>query len=199
MKKALHIGPAKSGTLPHGFPSHEWEEYTLDLDPVAKPDILGSMTDMSVIETGSFDGIFTSHTIEHLYPDDVKKAMEECLRVLKPDGFLLLSCPDIQTAAVEIAKGNLLGTLYESGEGPIAAIDVVFGYRGYFTLLDRRDVMTHRTGFTLPVMIHSLESVGFPSVAGKRRLSSYEMWVYASKKALPQDELMKRAEAQIPE
>ena len=92
MKKFLHIGPAKKGKTyaGPGFQSDDWQEVRLDIDPVAKPEILESMTDMKSVADNSFDAIFTSHTIEHLYPDDVKRAMEECIRVLSPEGFLVM-------------------------------------------------------------------------------------------------------------
>lgn len=198
-KQVLHIGPAKSGTVPHGFPAHEWQEVRFDIDPYGKPDIVGDMRDMHMIASNSIDAIFSSHTIEHLYPADVKLAFEEALRVLRPDGFLLMSCPDLQSIGSLLAEGKLLEKLYESDEGTITPIDVIYGFRGYFTLPDRREAMTHRTGFTLPIMINSLQSIGFPSVTGKRRLSGYELWVYASKAPLPEPELARRAQQQIPQ
>jgi SAM-dependent methyltransferase len=201
VKKFLHIGPAKKGKdyAGPGFQSDEWQEVRLDLDPAAKPDILESMTDMKSVATESFDAIFTSHTIEHLYPDDVKRAFEEFYRVLRPDGFLVLSCPDLQSVGSMLAEGRLLESLYESEEGSITAIDIIYGFRGYFTLLDRREFMSHRTGFTLPVLETSLRAVGFPSVVGHRRLSSYEMWVYAPKAWQDEDLLVRNAREHIPD
>ncbi|MDO8493142.1 MAG: methyltransferase domain-containing protein [bacterium] len=203
MKKLLHIGPAKKkgkSYLGPGFQGDEWQEIRLDVDPAVFPDILENMTDMKSIQDNSIDAIFTSHTIEHLYPDDVKIAMEECLRVLKPDGFLVMSCPDLQSIGNHLAEGRLLDKLYESEEGPITPIDIIYGYRGILSVRrDRRESMSHRTGFTLPVMIRSLEAVGFPSVIGKRRPSSYEMWVVASKGYLDGEVLKTLASGQIPD
>src|SRR5581483_4385380 len=111
MKRVLHIGPGKSGVLPHTFSPLEWEEVRFDLDRITEPHIVGNITDMGMIENETFDAVFSSHTIEHLYPLEVKKALEECLRVLRSDGFLLIVCPDLEAVAAEIVKGNLLGTL----------------------------------------------------------------------------------------
>lgn len=43
-----------------------------------------------------FDGIFTEHTLEHLYPDDVKKLLEELYRVLKQNSTIRITVPDIE-------------------------------------------------------------------------------------------------------
>ena len=191
MRRFLHIGPSKVGKdhAGLGFQSDDWQEVRLDLDPAARPDILANMTDMKTVASGSFDAIFSSHTIEHLYPDDVRKAFQECYRVLAPWGFMVMVCPDLQAVAEPIARGELLTVLYESNEGPVTPLDMLYGYRGYFTLPDRREVMTHHTGFTLPVMVSSLESIGFPTVVGRRRLSCYELWTFASKTLLSEEEI----------
>lgn len=44
----------------------------------------------------TFDGIFTEHTVEHFYPDDVKKLLAELFRVLKPDGLIRITVPDLE-------------------------------------------------------------------------------------------------------
>ena len=43
-----------------------------------------------------FDGIFTEHTLEHLYPDDAKKLLKELYRVLKKDSIIRITVPDIE-------------------------------------------------------------------------------------------------------
>lgn len=44
-------------------------------------------------ENHSFDGVYCSHLIEHLLPDDAYKLLEEINRVLKPGGILVLKAP----------------------------------------------------------------------------------------------------------
>lgn len=201
MKTVLHVGTPKLRGKKYfgpGFQGDEWREIRLDLDPYVEPDILASITDMKAVGSGSVDAVFTSHTVEHLFPDDVKLAFEECLRVLKPEGILVLACPDLQSAAAEVAKGNLLGTLYESDEGPIAAIDIIYSFRGYLSIKNRREYMAHRTGFILPVLLRSLEAVGFAKVVGRRRESSYDIWTVASKSPRSDWEMEALASAHIP-
>jgi len=45
------------------------------------------MLDMPAVADGSVDAIYSSHNIEHLYPDEIPVALKEFLRVLKPEGF----------------------------------------------------------------------------------------------------------------
>jgi len=47
-------------------------------------------------ENEVFDGIFTEHTLEHLYPDDAKKLLAELHRILKRDSILRITVPDIE-------------------------------------------------------------------------------------------------------
>ncbi|AEE26589.1 class I SAM-dependent methyltransferase [Francisella hispaniensis] len=43
-----------------------------------------------------FDGVFTEHTIEHLYPDDAKRLLKEIYRILKPNSIIRITVPDLE-------------------------------------------------------------------------------------------------------
>jgi len=58
-----------------------WKEIRLDIDPANAPEISGTMLDMSAVAEGSVDAIYSSHNIEHLYPDEIPVALKEFLRV----------------------------------------------------------------------------------------------------------------------
>ena len=60
MKKFLHIGPGDSykSNTSKIFATDEWEEVRLDINEKANPDILTSMTDLSMIEDDEYQGIF---------------------------------------------------------------------------------------------------------------------------------------------
>lgn len=44
----------------------------------------------------TFDGVFTEHTIEHLYPDDAKRLLKEIYRILKPSSIIRITVPDLE-------------------------------------------------------------------------------------------------------
>jgi 2-polyprenyl-3-methyl-5-hydroxy-6-metoxy-1,4-benzoquinol methylase len=41
----------------------------------------------------SFDGIFSFHTLEHIYPEDLDTFVGNMYRILKPSGYVLMSMP----------------------------------------------------------------------------------------------------------
>lgn len=43
-----------------------------------------------------FDGIYTEHTLEHLYPDDAINLIKELYRILKHNCFVRITVPDIE-------------------------------------------------------------------------------------------------------
>ena len=59
--------------------------------------MVGSITQMDAVETASMDAIFSSHNLEHLHAHEVPVAMAEFIRVLKPKGYMVITCPDLQT------------------------------------------------------------------------------------------------------
>lgn len=101
-KRVLNAGSGSySARKVHPFFQNEgWEEIRVDIDPQSKPDIVASFTDMrSACPPQSFDAIWASHTLEHLYAHEVPSALAEFRRVLKPDGFALITSPDLEAVA----------------------------------------------------------------------------------------------------
>ncbi len=63
------------------------------------------MIDMAEVEAESVDAIFSSHNLEHLYPHEVPVALSEFMRVLRSDGFVVLTCPDLKAVAAPNRRG----------------------------------------------------------------------------------------------
>ena len=67
-KKLLHVGCGrltKSNTTPE-FNTDKWSEIRVDIDESVNPDIVASLTDMSAVESSSYDAVYSSHNIDHL-------------------------------------------------------------------------------------------------------------------------------------
>lgn len=198
MKKLLHVGCGQKtlANIPVRFDPAEWEEIRLDIDPSVKPDIIGSTANMPAVETASIDVVFSSHNIEHLYWHEVPLALAEFRRVLKPDGFLLVTCPDLQEIARLVVEDKLTETVYHSPAGPIAPIDILYGHRA--SMARGNLFMAHRCGFTMKALLGTLKAAGFKAIAGKRRPQTFNLWAIASSAVLGKDQLAELARQILP-
>jgi hypothetical protein len=198
MPTFLHIGSGKKRkkhTTP-GFDRPEWTELRLDIDPQAAPDIVASMTDMSAVASDSADAIFSGHNIEHLYAYQVPAALAEFRRVLKPAGFVVITCPDLQMVAAIVAEGRLNEPLYQSTKGPISAADILFGHGA--SLAAGNHYMAHNYGFTLKSLAEALTGAGFGAVRGMRRRPALDLWMVATKAKASDAEIQALADAHFP-
>ena len=198
MRKFLHVGsgPNTKEMTTNGFRSDTWTEIRLDIDPTVRPDIIGTMTDMSAISDGSIDAIFSSHNIEHLYIHEIPVALSEFLRVLKPEGFAVITCPDLQSVCALIAEDKLTEPAYESPAGPIAPLDILYGHRP--AMAAGNLFMAHRSGFTKKVLLATLIDAGFKNAGAKQREEFYDLWAIATKQTLGKQLLQDLAEKHFP-
>lgn len=199
MKTFLHVGcgPKHKDQTTRSFNSPEWHELRLDIDEDVNPDIVGTMLDMSAVADASVDAIFSSHNIEHLYPHEVPVALKEFLRVLKEDGFLVVTCPDLQSVCALIADNKLTEPTYQSPVGPIAPLDILYGHR---PAMARGNLyMAHRCGFTEKVLIATLQDSGFASIASIRRAHPYfDLYAVATKRSTEEAGLRALAGEHLP-
>jgi predicted SAM-dependent methyltransferase len=194
----LHVGcgPKTAVGTTRGFADGSWSELRLDIDPAVRPDIVGSMTDMSRIGSGSVHAIYSSHNIEHLYPHEVPVALAEFIRVLSDDGFCVVTCPDLRSVCRLVADDQLLQPAYQSAAGPITPLDTLYGHRA--SMARGQLFMAHRCGFTEKVLRATLKASGFRSIASLARPRFLDLWAVASKRSLPPHELRELALQYLP-
>jgi hypothetical protein len=198
MPTVLHVGCGGSDirNMPKFFQDGSWTEIRLDIDPTANPDVIGTMTDMTAVATGSVQAVFSSHNIEHLYPHEVPAALAEFKRVLSPDGFTLITCPDLQAVAALVADDKLLDTAYMSPAGPITPLDILYGHRGY--MQQGNLYMAHHGGFTMRTLAGSLTEVGFKRAITYRRPTHFDLWGFATLGDHSEDEVKALAMSMFP-
>ena len=190
MPKFLHVGcgQKKKHQTTKGFNTPAWEEIRFDIDEGVNPDLIGTILDMNSVATGSMDAIYSSHNIEHVYPHEVAIALKEFARVLVPQGFVVITCPDLQSVCELVAEDKLLDPAYTSPAGPITPLDILYGHRG--SLQQGNHYMAHKCGFTLKVLISVLQRHGFSSVAGTRRPDPFfDLFVIGFKGKIAEDQL----------
>jgi ubiquinone/menaquinone biosynthesis C-methylase UbiE len=199
MKTFLHVGcgPKRKDQTTPGFNSPDWHELRLDIDESVNPDIVGTMLDMSAVADASVDALFSSHNIEHLYPHEVPLALAEFRRVLKPDGFVVITCPDLQSVCALIAEDKLTEPAYTAPAGPITPLDILYGHRPQ---LARGNLyMAHHCGFTQKVLSGTLQAAGFARVGTIRRgHPAYDLWALATVATLEEAQLRQLVTAHFP-
>jgi SAM-dependent methyltransferase len=196
-KKLLHVGCGFQ-TIQNlkGFTSDDWSEIRFDIDATVKPDLVGTLTDMSAVPSETFDAVYSSHNIEHLYPYEVLSALQEFKRVLTKDGFVLLVCPDLQSVCEAVANDKLLEPLYESGAGPISPIDILYGHRA--SLAKGNHYMAHKCGFTSRVLDGVFAQAGFETRVRLQRKKNFDLWMFAFKDPTNEEEAISLASKFFP-
>jgi predicted SAM-dependent methyltransferase len=174
----INAGCGASGAerLPGLFAS--WRHVRVDVDPLARPDIVADITDLAPLGDNFADALWTAHCVEHLYRHQVVNALTEFRRVLKNDGFVVITVPDVQTISRYIAEDRITETIYESPAGPISAHDMLFGHGK--SVAEGHLHMAHKTAFTPSYMIECMQAAGFADIVVRRR-PNFELAVVAAK------------------
>jgi len=174
-KRVLHVGcgPLSPEKLHGVFRGPGWREIRVDIDPAVKPDIQASITNLrKEVADASVDAVWSSHNLEHVYDHEVEPALREFVRVLRPAGFALITCPDLEAIANLIAAG-VERVAYVSPAGPVTPLDMLFGLR---SAVERGNYfMCHRTGFTQERLGNLIIAAGFHE-AHVLKGQSYDLW-----------------------
>jgi predicted SAM-dependent methyltransferase len=114
-------------------------------------DYLANANDLSQFESNSVEVIYTSHVLEHFYyglNNELINTLKEWHRVLKPEGKLLISVPNLKTLCWLYLNPNLM---------PIERYQImriIFG--GQTNIHD-----VHKVGFDFEILASYLEEAGF--------------------------------------
>jgi len=120
----------------------------------------------------TYDAVYSSHNLEHLYAHEVIHALRGFYRVLKINGLVLIGVPNLQAIAIEISQGRLEDVLYESPAGPISAIDCVYGFRKWVEA--GKEYQAHKTGFTPQTLAGKMKAAGFGKI--EVETNGVDMW-----------------------
>ena len=164
-------GPRDAAGLPGLF--RDWRKVRVDVDESVQPDILADLTDLSPIPTGSVHAVWAAHCIEHLYIHQVPIALAEFRRVLRPDGFMCIIVPDLQTVAKYLVADRSHEPLYRSPAGPVTAHDIIFGFSP--EIAGGRTSMAHRCGFTPTSLQRCFQGLPLGEIVLRRRAAQLEL------------------------
>jgi hypothetical protein len=161
VKKVLNVGGNnKAIPLPPQYAG--FQHVLLDIDPKGSPDILSDARRLAGLEASQFDAVYCSHNLEHYYRHDARVILGGFLHVLKMGGFAHIRVPDLhEVMRVTIERGlDIEDVLYQSPEGPITVLDVLYGY-GVEIERSGQDFYAHKTGFTQESLLKALQAAGF--------------------------------------
>ena len=198
MKTFLHVGcgPNYKDKI-KGFNNERWKEIRFDIDEKVRPDIIGTLTDMKLVETASVDAIYSAYNLDHIYAHEIPIVLKEFHRVLKEDGFALVRCPDLQTMGELIAQDKYLEILYQSQIGPVYPIDVIYGHRGEIEA--GNEYMVKKCGFTYSALDASFSVAGFKArYGGRLTTNGGELGMVAFKQEKSEEEIKKIADPIFP-
>ena len=117
-------------------------------------------------------------------PIYVPRVLAGFLNVLKPGGFAEIRVPDLEAVFRKVTSGelDLEDELYLSPGGPIAVIDVIYGW-GKEIEASGQDFFAHKTGFTAKTLTASLLRAGFQEVWMVSPFADYELRAVAFRQA----------------
>ena len=199
MKTFLNVGCGpKDESQIKGFDIDDWREIRFDIDENVNPDIVGTLTDMKLVKTGSVDAVYSAYNIDHIYPHEVPIAFKEFHRVLNDDGIVFIKCPDIQTVCEAIVQDKFLEPFYELPGGyNIYPIDILFGNR--YEIASGNEYMTKKCGFTYSVLDRMFSEAGFKARYGGRiPFNGGELALVAFKQKKSEEEIKKIANPFFP-
>jgi len=136
-----------------GKPGNDWEDLdvrdwvdTHDHKPY-KPDIVADCRSVPR-KDGTYEVVLLHSVLEHFNKIEYKDVLKECYRLLKDDGRLILSVPDM----LRVSKG-----LIERPENT-NLINLIYGEQDF-------SENQHKWGWTEKTLITDLKSIGFITVS----------------------------------
>ena len=138
----------------------------IDGNPFNRIDLWLDVRNGLPFRSNSVDSIYATHMFEHFYPDELKRLLRECLRVLKPGSGVRLIVPNLKSAIVAYSDQR---SEWFDDSFP-RHFDSLGGRFSNFVFCDGQ----HRTAFDFGYLDEVLREAGFreveESAEGKSRL-----------------------------
>jgi len=146
----------------------------IDANPTNKLDIWLDVRCGLPFADDSVDSIYTTHVLEHLYPDELQRLLADCYRVLKPGSGMRIIVPSLSSA---IRAYHQQRTEWFNDHFP-RHFDSLGGRFSNFVFCDGQ----HRTAFDFSYFNEVLRKSGFTEVVesaeGQSRLYAAQVPPY---------------------
>jgi SAM-dependent methyltransferase len=164
-KRFLNVGGNnKSIALDISFEG--WDHCLLDIDKKAGADIVCDARNLTTLPQASFDAVYCAQNLEHYHHHEAEKVLRGFMHILKNDGFVFITVPDMEAIFKEVVqqKLDIDDPLYKtSNDSPILVRDVIYGY-GRQIESSGKDYYAHKTGFTVKSLHKILTRAGFAEI-----------------------------------
>ncbi|MGH9510679.1 MAG: class I SAM-dependent methyltransferase [Terriglobales bacterium] len=138
----------------------------IDANPLHKVDMWLDIRHGLPFRDSSIESAYSTHMIEHFFPDELDRLFQECFRVLKVGGGLRLIVPSLSNAILAYRE-NRAEWFYDSFP---RHFDSIGGRFANFVFCDGQ----HRTAFDFSYLAEVLHKAGFneveESAEGRSRL-----------------------------
>lgn len=119
----------------------------VDARKIVNPDVISDFKYLP-FKSETAEEIYASHILEHCSKEETFSVLKDWLRVLKPDGKVSITVPNLEWACLQVANGNMTEDVYK----------VFYGGQDY-----RENF--HNCGFTPKSLKNLLIVTGFHSVS----------------------------------
>jgi len=121
-------------------------------------DIVHDITSLPMFKDETVSEIRVSHTIEHIHPNNLIKALNEWYRILIPNGLLRIYCPDAEKIAKDFIEGKISCEEFSR---------LLFGNQEY-------GENVHRLAMDRKRLDELIESAGFEIISRNSRPNAYK-------------------------
>lgn len=146
-ERHLHLGCG--GKYLNGF-------VNIDANPRLQLDMWLDVRNGLPFRDASVDSIYSTHMMEHFYPDELARVLRECHRVLRPGAGMRIIVPSLASALRAYAQGRLE---WFPAQFP-RPFDSLGGRFANFLFCDGQ----HRTAFDFDHIAEQLANAGFDPV-----------------------------------
>jgi len=143
----------------------EWQESRLDLGTPL--DLAEARLDkLKAIGSATLDAVSFQQNMQKIHLSEALDILKEFRRILKIEGFIHLTVPDLQRVVDYVKKDMLDEEIYSSPLGSVYALDVIYGHRASVKANGLNGV--HLNGFTPSSIGRMARDAGFYNIRVRR-------------------------------
>lgn len=122
-----------------------------------QPDVVCDIRKLSIFEDNYCDEIMAIHVVEHFWRWEILDILKEWVRVLKPNGKLILECPNLLTACQELVNDPINAS--RPGKSGQRSMWVFYGDPSW-----KDPLMMHKWGYTPQSLAQLMHECGLKDI-----------------------------------